>query len=151
MAGFQGNVKKVVFSFLGSLLGMLGAPIMGLPLGLISGQMTAMLMYLLGMGIGCPLGFLFAVWWEWERKLKLMMFVAGSIMGAALAMIVFWLIVLQPEENATLAFWVAFVAVNLAIPALGIAAGRVSNMRLHKDRSLPRGPVRRDVRPQDTP
>ncbi len=129
-------MKKVFFSILGSCLGMLGGVFVAMSIDFnFSPQIIAMLSYLSGMAIGCTAGFLLAVWWEWERKLKLRMFVAGVTIAATLAFTVFLFIILQSNENGALAFWTAFLVVNLTIPALGIAIGRVSNIRLHKDRS----------------
>jgi len=136
------GINKVFFPILGSCLGMLGVAFVGLSIATefkFSGELMAALLYLLGMPIGCSEGFLFAVWWEWGPKLKLGMFVAGVTIGAALALIVFWLISFMLEQGALIAFWTAFTVVNIVIPALGIAFDRVSNKRPHKDRVLPRG------------
>ena len=109
---------------------MLGGVLIGSSIGFnASGQMIALLSYLLGMSIGCSLGFLLAVWWERRIKLKIGMFVVGATVGTALALIVFW-VILKLGKNQLIAFWAAFLVVNITIPFLGITFERVSNQRL---------------------
>jgi hypothetical protein len=132
MAELYSKIRKVFCSILGSLFGMLGGVFIGLSIGFnASGQMIAVLSYLLGMSIGCSLGFLFAVCWERRVKLKIGMFVVGATIGTAFALIVFW-IILKLGKNPLIAFWAAFVVVNITIPILGMTFERVSNQRLHR-------------------
>jgi len=130
MAELHGKIRRVFCSILGSLFGMLGGVLIGSSIGFnASGQMIALLSYLLGMSIGCSLGFLLAVWWERRIKLKIGMFVVGATVGTALALIVFW-VILKLGQNQLIAFWAAFLVVNITIPILGITFERVSNQRL---------------------
>ena len=129
MAELQGKIRRVFCSILGSVLGLLGAAFAAIATELNHPVM----LYLLGLPIVSSLGFMFAVWWEQKIKLKIGMFLAGAVIGTALALIAFW-IVLKLGKNPLIGFWTAFVVVNITIPILGITIEKISNHRAAPDR-----------------
>jgi len=129
MAKLHGKIRKVFCSILGSVLGLLGAAFTAIATELNH----PVLLYLLGVPIGSSLGFTFAVWWERKINLKIGMFVVEAVIGTALALIAFW-IVLKLVKNPLIGFWAAFVVANITIPILGITLETISNHRAAQDR-----------------